>query len=172
MELVSYKVNAGSSKRLHHAILDVSLSSSSNWSTHSDPSDDSHVAFRFYIMVDWSGAARRRGMRADAIWIAYGDIKAEKPKTLSPFSRTEATQLVDSLLDDQANNGLRVLACFDFAYGYPRDFPAALQAATGKADSTLPWLTVWRYLSDAIGTMKVPFLTGSLQSQQWFSCRK
>ena len=106
--------------------------------------------FDFYIMVDWSGAARRRGMRADAIWIAYGDIKAEKPKTLSPFSRTEATQLVDSLLDDQANNGLRVLACFDFAYGYPRDFPAALQAATGKADLTLPWLTVWRYLSDAI----------------------
>jgi hypothetical protein len=41
--------------------------------------------FDFYIMVDWSGAARRRGMRADAICIAYGDIKAEKPKTVSPF---------------------------------------------------------------------------------------
>ena len=28
--------------------------------------------FDFYIMVDWSGATRRRGMRADTIWIAYG----------------------------------------------------------------------------------------------------
>jgi len=43
--------------------------------------------FDFYIMVDWSGAARRRGMRADAIRIAYGDIEAEKPKTASPFFR-------------------------------------------------------------------------------------
>ena len=94
--------------------------------------------FDFYIMVDWSGAARRRGMRADAIWVAYGDIQAEKPKTVSPFSRTEAIQLVHSLLEDQTNNGLRVLLCFDFSYGYPRDFSAALQAATGKADSTLP----------------------------------
>ena len=106
--------------------------------------------FDFYIMVDWSGAARRRGMRTDAIWIAYGDIKADNPKTVSPFSRTEATQLVRSLLDDQANKGLRVLVCFDFAYGYPRNFPAALQTATVKAVSTLPWLTVWQYLSDAI----------------------
>jgi hypothetical protein len=106
--------------------------------------------FDFYIMVDWSAAARRRGMRTDTIWIACGDFKAEKPQTESPFSRTEATQLVHSLLDDQANKGLRVLVCFDFAYGYPRDFSAALQAATGTADSTLPWLAVWQYLSDAI----------------------
>ena len=106
--------------------------------------------FDFYIMVDWSAAARRRGMRTDTIWIAYGDFKAEKPQTVSPFSRTEATQLVHSLLDDQANRGLRVLVCFDFAYGYPRDFSAALQPATGKADLTLPWLAVWQYLSDAI----------------------
>jgi precorrin-8X/cobalt-precorrin-8 methylmutase len=106
--------------------------------------------FDFYIMVDWSGAARRRGMRADAIWIAYGDIKAETPETVSPFSRTEAIQLIHSLLDDLTNKGLRALVCFDFAYGYPRDFAAALQTATGKTDSTLPWLTVWQYLSDAI----------------------
>jgi hypothetical protein len=28
--------------------------------------------FDFYIMVDWSGAARRRGRRSDTIWIAHG----------------------------------------------------------------------------------------------------
>ena len=45
---------------------------------------------------------------------------------------------------------LRVLLCFDFAYGFPRDFSAALQAATGKADAALPWLAAWQYLSEAI----------------------
>jgi hypothetical protein len=106
--------------------------------------------FDFYIMVDWSGGARRRGMRVDAIWIAYGDIEDEIPTTVSPFSRTEAIQIVDALLDEQVNKGRRVLVSFDFAYGYPRDFSAALQAATGKSDVTIPWLAVWQFLSDAI----------------------
>ena len=98
------------------------------------------VAFDFYIMVDWSGAMRRKGMRADTIWTAYGGIEAENPKTDSPFSRTEAIHLIHSLLDEQSRKMLRVLLCFDFAYGFPRDFSAALQAATGKTDAALPWL--------------------------------
>jgi hypothetical protein len=40
---------------------------------------------------------------------------------------------------------LRVLLCFDFAFGFPRDFSAALQTATGKTDSALPWLATWQY---------------------------
>lgn len=51
---------------------------------------------------------------------------------------------------EQSGSGRRVLVCFDFAYGYPVDFPAALQAATGKSDSDLPWLMVWQYLSEQI----------------------
>ena len=88
--------------------------------------------FDFYIMVDWSGAMRRRGRRADTIWTAYGGIEAENPKTDSPFSRTEAIHLIHSLLDEQSRKMLRVLLCFDFAFGFPRDFSAALQTATGK----------------------------------------
>ena len=42
----------------------------------------------------------------------------------------------------------RVLVCFDFAYGYPVDFAATLQAATGRSDRELPWITVWQYLSE------------------------
>jgi molybdopterin molybdotransferase len=42
------------------------------------------------------------------------------------------------------------LLCFDFAYGYPIDFAAALQVATGKSDRVLPWLMVWQYLSEQI----------------------
>src|SRR5277367_3590920 len=41
--------------------------------------------FDFYIMVDWSGAARRRGMRTDSIWITFGNVKDETPETVSPF---------------------------------------------------------------------------------------
>src|SRR5262249_40439229 len=44
----------------------------------------------------------------------------------------------------------RVLVGFDFAYGYPVDFAAALQAATGMSDTDMPWLTVWQYLSEHI----------------------
>jgi hypothetical protein len=106
--------------------------------------------FDFYIMVDWSGAARRRGMRADTIWIAYGGIETENPPTVSPFSRTEAIHLIHSLLDEQSRNMLRALLCCDFAHGFPRDFSAALQTATGKADAALPWLATWQYLSEAI----------------------
>ena len=78
--------------------------------------------FDFYIMVDWSGAMRRRGMRADTIWTAYGGIEAENPKTDSLFSRTEAIHLIRSLLDEQSRKMLRVLLCFDFAYGLSQRF--------------------------------------------------
>jgi precorrin-8X/cobalt-precorrin-8 methylmutase len=106
--------------------------------------------FDFYIMVDWSGTARRRGMRADAIWFAFGGIVDESPKTTSPFSRSEATQLVHELLQAQLSDGHRTLVCFDFAYAFPRDFLAALQVATGLPDNISPWLSVWQYLRDQI----------------------
>jgi hypothetical protein len=106
--------------------------------------------FDFYIMADWSGGARRRGGRSDSIWIAHGPITADGPLTDSPYSRTEAIRLIHSLLANQIRSKRRVLLSFDFAYGYPVDFPAALQAATGKLDQDLPWSIVWQYLSEQI----------------------
>jgi hypothetical protein len=106
--------------------------------------------FDFYIMVDWSGAARRRGGRSDTIWVAHGATAAEEPVTDSPLSRTEAIDLVESLLQKQIAAGNCVLVGFDFAYGFPVDFGAALQAATGMSDKDPPWLTVWQYLSERI----------------------
>jgi hypothetical protein len=88
----------------------------------------------FYIMVDWSGEARRRGGRSDTIWIAHGLRTSNGPLTHSPHSRTEAIQLVESILDKTVGSKQRALLCFDFAYGYPVDFAAALQAVTGKSD--------------------------------------
>jgi hypothetical protein len=106
--------------------------------------------FDFYIMVDWSGGARRRAGRPDTIWVAHGPISADTPLTDSPFSRTEAVRLIHSLLVSEIELNRHVLVCFDFAYGYPVDFAAALQAATGMSDRNLPWLLVWQYLSEQI----------------------
>jgi hypothetical protein len=106
--------------------------------------------FDFYIMVDWSGAARRRGMRADSIWIAFGGVEDEGPETVSPFSRTEAVQFIREQLVAQVSRNHRALLCFDFAYGYPRDFAAAIQTATGKGDDIPPWRFVWEYLRSKV----------------------
>jgi len=86
--------------------------------------------FDFYIMADWSGGARRRGGRADTIWVAHGPTIEDAPLTDSPHSRTEAVRLIHALLVREIESKQRVLLCFDFAYGYPVDFAAALQAAT------------------------------------------
>jgi hypothetical protein len=104
--------------------------------------------FDFYIMVDWSGGARRRGGRSDTIWIAHGPRTADTPLTNSPHSRTEAIHIIKPILEEAIGSKRRVLLSFDFAYGYPVDFAAALQAATGKSDRDLPWITVWQYLSE------------------------
>ena len=106
--------------------------------------------FDFYIMVDWSGGARRRGGRADTIWIAFGPRTAEAASTVNPHSRTEAIRAIESILDKTISAERRVLLCFDFAYGYPVDFAAALQAATGRSDRDLPWVTLWQYLSEHV----------------------
>jgi precorrin-8X/cobalt-precorrin-8 methylmutase len=106
--------------------------------------------FDFYIMVDWSAAARRRGGRSDTIWIAHGPRTADVPVTRSPHSRTETIDLIHSVLEKEISLKRHVLICFDFAYGYPVDFAAALQAATGNSERDLPWLLTWRYLSEHI----------------------
>lgn len=106
--------------------------------------------FDAYVMVDWSGGARRRGGRADTIWMAYGLRTADAPLDHSPHSRTEAIELVQLMLTRSIVSNRRVLLCFDFAYGYPSDFSAALQAATGKSERELPWAIVWQYLNEQI----------------------
>jgi precorrin-8X/cobalt-precorrin-8 methylmutase len=102
--------------------------------------------FDFYIMVDWSGAMRRRGMRANTIWTAYGGIEAENPKTDSPFSRTEAIHLIHSLIDEQSRKMLRVLLCFNLRMAFPGIFPPRYRRQPAKP---MPLLT-WQYLSEAI----------------------
>jgi hypothetical protein len=69
--------------------------------------------FDFYIMVDWSGAASRRAGRSDTIWIAHGPRTADVAVTRSPHSRTEAIDLIHSVLEKEISLKRRVLICFD-----------------------------------------------------------
>jgi hypothetical protein len=104
--------------------------------------------FDCYVMTDWSGGGRRRGNRPDAIWIAHGGIGADAPTLKSPFSRTEASEIIRCILEKALNNRQRVLVCFDFAYGYPTNFSAALQVSTRLKGSA--WNTTWRYLHNSL----------------------
>lgn len=101
--------------------------------------------FDHYVMVDWSGGGRRRGNRPDAIWIAHGGRSGSIPVTESPYSRTEATIRIREILSASLDDGLRVLLCFDFGYGYPRGFAAGLPSASGSG-----WKAVWSYLHAAL----------------------
>jgi hypothetical protein len=79
--------------------------------------------FDAYVMTDWSGGSRRRKNRQDAIWIAHGHTEDDSPLTESPPSRTEAIELIHSLLQEWVASGSRVLVGFDFAYGIPSISP-------------------------------------------------
>ncbi len=82
--------------------------------------------FDHYVMVDWTGGNDRKTGKPDAIWLASGARTATEPAIANPASRTEAVGAVRDILAPFAKSGAdtRVLACFDFAYGYPRGFAA------------------------------------------------
>lgn len=104
--------------------------------------------FESYIMTDWSGGNSRRRNREHCIWIAYGSRTDQCPKTESPSSRTEAIEFIECLLEDALANDQRVLVCFDFAYGYPKNFSFALRDSTESTGKG--WKVVWCYLHDTI----------------------
>jgi hypothetical protein len=98
--------------------------------------------FDAYIFVDWSA---RNGLspatpRKDTIWI--GELLAEGDATETYCrGRSEATALVRDRLVGHVAEERRVLVGFDFPYGYPSGFAAAL-GSTGE-----PWRDVWDVLS-------------------------
>lgn len=105
--------------------------------------------FDFYIMVDWSGGNSRAANRAHCIWIAQGAGEDPQPATESPRSRTEAIDRVIQLTCQflQTNHNGRVLACLDFAFGYPRGFAQHLPA---EGLETPSWTRVWEYLAENV----------------------
>jgi hypothetical protein len=100
--------------------------------------DDRVTRFDRYITVDWSASNSPRTGR-DSIWV--GSLGSEgEASTRNPSTRSLAESVVRRLLLDAVERGERVLIGFDFPYGYPRGFAAAL----GLAGT--PWHSVWTEL--------------------------
>jgi precorrin-8X/cobalt-precorrin-8 methylmutase len=98
-----------------------------------------HTRFDSFVMVDWSAAGTPR-IGADSIWIALfrdGDLTLQNPAT-----RPEAEAGLVSLLHHERAMGRRVLAGFDFAFGYP----PGLSARLGDDG----WRSVWAALADRV----------------------
>lgn len=95
--------------------------------------------FDSYMVVDWSANGRpKRGK--DSIWIAH--LRPGQAVALhNPPTRAQAMTQIAATLDEEARAGRRVLAGFDFAFGYP----AGLARALGQGAD---WRTVWAYLHD------------------------
>jgi hypothetical protein len=105
--------------------------------------------FDVYMAVDWSSANSRSRARPtkDAIWVGERLISGVSGSASAgeAYFRTRAEcwkQLRGRLLRHMSR-GMRVFLGFDFAYGYPAGFAAAL----GLDAEFLPWRSIWEELS-------------------------
>jgi hypothetical protein len=93
------------------------------------------------VIVDWSAAATPKTGR-DSIWVCAVDCHGGSAgiETLleNPPTRHAAGMLLHGLLADSMRHGKRVLAGFDFPFGYPAGFAARLGLAGYP-----PWRAVW-----------------------------
>jgi precorrin-8X/cobalt-precorrin-8 methylmutase len=100
--------------------------------------------FDRYVFVDWSGAAKpTRGK--DSIWFASGTAD-EVSSPQNPATRAEATEMLRQLLTAAAARRERVLIGFDFPYGFPAGFAAALQLPPDQS----PWGATWTRLTECM----------------------
>ena len=103
-------------------------------------------AFDTFVMVDWSsGNDTGPTPRADAVWscVARGAV------TSAPIyhrNRQEAEAWLTTFLAGEVQAGRRVLAGFDFPFGYPSGFAEVL---TGKDDPLALWDWFAEHLDDA-----------------------
>jgi molybdopterin molybdotransferase len=99
--------------------------------------------FDTVVMVDWSAAARApRRAKPDAIFAAVAREGAVEPAEYLGH-RTRAEVWLGDLLAAERAAGRRVLVGFDFPFGYPRGFAAAL---TGRPDP----FALWDWLAERI----------------------
>ena len=94
------------------------------------------TSFDSFLMVDWAGG-NDRGARptADAIWACIArEGRAEEPVYLR--NRQMAETWIAATLEAEMAAGRRVMAGFDFPFGYPQGFCYAL---TGSDDPLALW---------------------------------
>jgi molybdopterin molybdotransferase len=94
------------------------------------------------VMVDWSGGNDTgRRPRKDAIWAAVAREGEPGIPRIYLRNRLIAVEWLRDLLAAELRAGRRVLAGFDFPFGYPAGFAERL---TGQADP----LAVWGWMAD------------------------
>jgi precorrin-8X/cobalt-precorrin-8 methylmutase len=92
------------------------------------------VLFDTYVIVDWS-AARTPKTGRDSIWVCRHGPDSET--VVNPPTRHAARELLAGILEAAITNGERVLAGFDFPFGYPAGFARRL-----GLEGT-PWRALW-----------------------------
>ncbi|MEL6452219.1 MAG: gephyrin-like molybdotransferase Glp [Pseudomonadota bacterium] len=94
------------------------------------------TGFDTFIMVDWSGG-NQGGVKpqADAIWACVASRSTVQPPVYLRHRQKAEAWLADTLAAERAA-GRRVLIGFDFPFGYPAGFGAAL---TGSDDPFALW---------------------------------
>jgi precorrin-8X/cobalt-precorrin-8 methylmutase len=101
--------------------------------------------FDAYLMVDWSAANTPR-LCKDSIWIAYGEREGQATRLVwnrNLPARFEAMALIREVMVDSVDKGKRLMAGFDFAFGYPA---GAAELFSGEAS----WASVWDVLAREI----------------------
>lgn len=101
------------------------------------------IPFDTVLAVDWS-AAKRKPQRAskDAIWLGVARSGTAEQQIYCR-SRQEAEVWISRFLEDEKAAGRRVLAAFDFPFGYPRGFARRI---TGSDDP----FALWQWLEERI----------------------
>ena len=104
--------------------------------------------FHTHIVVDWSARSKPGPAREtrDSIWWAVARITRRGVRVGTPeYARTrhEALHWLGRLIAGEVDSGRRVLAGFDFPFGYPAGVAARL---TGKASA----LALWDWLATQI----------------------
>lgn len=102
--------------------------------------------FDTVLMVDWSGGNDRGPKpKPDAIWACVArDGVGDTPVYLR--NRAVAEAWITGVLDAELNAGRRVMAGFDFPFGYPAGF---CEAVTGGSDPLVLWDWLEARIEDA-----------------------
>jgi molybdopterin-guanine dinucleotide biosynthesis adapter protein len=103
------------------------------------------AAFDTVLIVDWSAKAAPSPEKpsADAIWI--GICRAGHQESKYFRTRKQAEEAIVDLLDVEGAAGRRVLAGFDFPFGYPVGFAERL---TGQASARSVWGWLASHVTD------------------------
>lgn len=101
------------------------------------------LTFDTIVTVDWSGGVQKSARPcADAIWVSVKRGADHHPPQYFRSRQTVEPWLA-SLIDTELTAGRRVFCGFDFAFGYPAGFGAAL---TGSQDP----FAIWSWFHDRV----------------------